>query len=66
MEITKGRHNQALAPLHQYVDALGFERGSGPVFRFEDVEAIMLHSKLTADVIDTLVSLQHAMSSIRT
>jgi len=66
MEITKGHHYQALAPLHQYVlDGLGFERGSGPVFSYEDVDAIMLHSKLAADVIDTLLSLQQAMSSIR-
>ena len=67
MEITKGHHYQALAPLHQYVlDALGFERGSGPVFSYEDVDAIMFHSKLAAGVIDTLLSLQQAMSSIRT
>ena len=38
MEITKGHHYQCLAPLHQYV--LGFERGSGPVFSYEDVVAI--------------------------
>lgn len=66
MEITKGHHYQCLAPLHQYVlDSLGFERGSGPVFSYEDVDAIMHHSKL-ADVIDTLLGLQQAMSSIKT
>ena len=66
MEIAKGHHYQCLAPLHQYVlDSLGFERGSGPVFSYEGVDAIMLHSKLAADVIDTLLSLQQAMSSIR-
>ena len=49
MEITKGHHYQCLAPLHEYVlDSLGFERGSGPVFSYEDVDAIMHHSKLTA------------------
>ncbi len=33
MNITKGQHHQALAPLHQYVlDAPGCGRGKGPVF----------------------------------
>ncbi len=50
MDITKGHHYRALAPLHQYVlDALGFERGKGLVFSHEDMDAIMLHSKLAAD-----------------
>ena len=67
MEIAKGHHYQCLGPLHQYVlDSLGFERGSGPVFSYEDVDAVMHHSKLAAGVIDTLLSLQQAMSSIRT
>ncbi|DBA77425.1 TPA: hypothetical protein ACH3X1_009257 [Trebouxia sp. C0004] len=49
MEITKGHHYQCLAPLHQYVlDSLGFERGSGPVFSYEDVDAIMLHEHVDA------------------
>lgn len=64
MHITKGHHYQALAPLHQCVlDALGFE--NGPVFSYEDSDAIMMHSQLAADVIDTLLSLQKAMSSIK-
>lgn len=55
MHITKGHHYQALAPLHQCVlDALGFENGRGPVFSYEDSDAIMMHSQLAADVIDTL------------
>lgn len=67
MEITKGHHNQCLAPLHQYVlVSLGFERGTCPVFSYEHVNAVMHHSKLAADVIDTLLSLQQATSSIRT
>lgn len=66
MHITKGHHYQALAPLHQCVlDALGFENGRGPVFSYEDSDAIMMHSQLAADVIDTLLSLQKAMSSIK-
>lgn len=64
MHITKGHHYQALAPLHQCVlDALGFENGA--VFSYEDSDAIMMHSQLAADVIDTLLSLQKAMSSIK-
>ena len=40
MDITKGHRHQALAPLYQYVlDALGFGRGKGPVFSYEDVDA---------------------------
>ena len=66
MESTKGHHCLALAPLHQYVlAALGFERGTAPVFSYEDMDAIIFHSKLAADVIDTLLSLQHPMSTIR-
>ena len=66
MEITTGHHYQALAPLHQYVlDALRFETGKGPAFSYEDMDAVMLHAKLAADVIDTLLSLQQAMASIR-
>ena len=66
MEITKGHHYQCLAQVHQYVlDALEFERGKGPVFTYQDMDGIMLHSKLAADVIDILLSLQKAMSCIR-
>ena len=51
MEITKGHHYHALAPVHQYVrNSLGFDRGGGPVFSYEDVDAIMHHSKLAAEV----------------
>ncbi len=65
MEIT-GHHYQALAPLHQYVlDALRFQTDKGPAFSYEDMDAVMLHAKLAADVIDTLLSLQQAMASIR-
>ncbi len=66
MEITEGHYFQALAPLHQYVlDALGFEQGRGPVFSFEDTDALILHSKLAAAVIDTVLSMQKAMSASR-
>ena len=66
MQITKGHHYQALAPLHQYVlDALGFKQGRGPVFNYEDNDAIILHSNLAAAVIDTMLSLQKAMSASR-
>ena len=66
MEITKGHYVQALAPLHQHVldvlDALGFEKGRGPVFNYEDTDAVILHSQLAAAVIDTMLSMQRAMS----
>ena len=66
MEITEGHYFQALAPLHQYVlDALGFEQGRGPVFSYEDTDALILHSKLAAAVIDTVLSMQKAMSASR-
>ena len=42
-----------------------FETGKGPVFSYEDMDAVMLHAKLAADVIDTLLSSQKAMASIR-
>ncbi|DBB07205.1 TPA: hypothetical protein ACH3X1_011770 [Trebouxia sp. C0004] len=59
MEITKGLYGQALAPLHQSVlDALWFEKGRGPVFSYEDTDAVILHAKLAAAVIDTLLSMQ--------
>ena len=69
MNITKGHYYQALAPLHQYVldrctiDALGFQQGKGPVFSYEDKEVVTFHSQLVAHVIDTLLSLQQAMSA---
>ena len=64
MNITKGHYYQALAPLHQYVlDALGFQQGKGPVFSYEDKEVVTFHSQLAAHVIDTLLSLQQAMSA---
>ena len=66
MEITTGHHYQALAPLHQYVlNALWFEMGKGHAFSYQDMDAVMLHAKLASDVIDTLLSLQQAMASIR-
>ncbi len=66
MDITKGHCFIALAPLHQYVlDALGFEEGRGPVFSYEDTDAVILHSELAAAVIDTLLSMQKAMSATR-
>ena len=66
MEITKGHYFQTLAPLHQYVlDALGFEQGRGPVFSYEDTDAVILHSKLAAAVIDTVLNMQKAMSATR-
>ena len=65
MEITKGHYFQALAPLHQYVLDLGFEQGRGPVFSYEDTDAVILHSKLAAAVIDTVLSMQKAMSATR-
>ena len=40
MEITKGHRYQALASWHLFLlDALGFESGKGPVFRYENVDA---------------------------
>ena len=66
MEITQGQHVQALAPLHQCVlEALGFEKGRGPVFNYDDTDAVILHSKLAAAVIDTMLSVQKAMSASR-
>ena len=66
VEITKGHHIHALAPLHQYVrDALGFEKGRGPVFNYEDTDAVILHSKLAAAVIDPMSSVQKAVSASR-
>lgn len=65
MDITKGHYVQALAPLHQHVlDVLGFEEGRGPVFNYEDTDAVILHSKLAA-VIDTMLSMQRAMPASR-
>ena len=65
-DISKGHCFIALAPLHQYVlDALGFEEGRGPVFSYEDTDAVILHSELAAAVIDTLLSMQKAMSATR-
>ena len=62
VNITKGHYFIALAPLHQVVlDALGFAEGTGPVFNYEDIDAIVLHSKLATAVIDTLLSMQKAM-----
>ena len=62
MQITKGNYIQALAPLHQYVlDGLGFEKGRSPVFKYEDTDAVILHSKLAAVVMDTVLSMQKAM-----
>ena len=61
MEITKGHYVQALAPLHQHV--LGFEKGRGPVFNYEDTDAVILHSQLAAAVIDTMLSMQKTMSA---
>ncbi len=40
------------------MDALGFNRRKG----HEDVHAILPHSEVAADVIDTLIKLQVAMS----
>jgi len=37
MEITKGHHYQALASWHLFL--LGFDRGKGPVFMYENVDA---------------------------
>ena len=68
MNITKGHSFMiiALAPLHQHVlDVLGFAEGIGPVFSYQDTDAVILHSKLAAAVIDTLLSLQKAMSATR-
>ena len=45
------------------MDALGFEKGRGPVFNYEDTDAVILHSKLAAVVIDTILSMQKAMSA---
>ena len=47
------------------LDALGFEKGRGPVFNYEDTDAVILHSKLAAAVIDTMLSMQKAMSASR-
>ena len=46
-------------------DELGFEKGRGPVFSYEDTDAVILHSKLAAAVIDTVSSMQKAMSAAR-
>ena len=40
MQITKGN----------YIQALEFEKGRGPVFNYEDTDAVILHSKLAAIV----------------
>ncbi len=65
-DISKGHCFIALAPLHQYVlDALGLEEGRGPVFSYEVIDAVILHSQLAAAVIDTLLSMQKAMSATR-
>lgn len=45
--------------------ALGFEKGRGPVFNYEDTDAVIFHSKLAAAVIDTMLSMQEAMSASR-
>ena len=47
------------------MNSLGFEQGRGPVFNYEDTDAIILHSNLAAAVIDTLLSLQKAMSATK-
>ena len=66
MQITKGHHYQALAPLHQYVlDALGFAQGKGPVFIYEDTDAVILHSNLAVSVLDILLKLHKAMSATK-
>ena len=66
MNITKGHSFIALAPMHQHVlDALGFAEGIGPVFSYQDTDAVILHSKLAAAVIDTLLSMQKAMYATR-
>ncbi len=66
MNIIKGHCSIALASLHQYVlDALGFEEGRGPVFRYEDIDAVILHSRLAAAVIDTMLKMQKAMPATR-
>ena len=61
-----------ITTLHQCVlDALGliylnlFGNGRGPDLSYEVADAIMMHSQLAADVTNTLVSLQKAMSSIK-
>ena len=66
MNITKGHCFIALAPLHQHMlDALGFAEGTGPDFSYEDTDAIIVHSRLAAAVIDALLSVQKAMSFIK-
>ena len=50
---------------HFDMDALGFEKGKGPVFSYEDTDAVILHSKLAAAVIDTMLSMQKAVSATR-
>ena len=66
MNITKGHCFIALAPLHQHVlDVLGFAEGIGPIFSYEDTDAVIVHSRLAAAVIDALLSMQKAMSVIR-
>ena len=45
--------------------AWGFQKGRGPVFNYEDTDAVILHSKLAAAVIDTMLSMQKAMSASR-
>ena len=39
-----------------------FQQGKGPAFSYEDKEVVTYHSQLAAHVIDTLLSLQQAMS----
>ena len=45
------------------LDALGFQQGKGPVFSYENKEVVTFHSQLAAHEIDTLLSLQQAMSA---
>ena len=66
MNITKRHCFIALAPLHPHVlDALGFAEGTGPIFSYEDTDAIIVRSRLAAAVIDALLSVQKAMSFIK-
>ena len=46
-----------------WLDALGFQQGKGPVFSYEYKEVVTVDSQLAAHVIDTLLSLQQAMSA---
>ena len=55
-----GHYYQPLAIVHKYVlDTLGV----GPSVRYEGQDTASLRSKLAADVIDTLPSLQKVMSA---